>query len=96
MNSGESFFDRSDSNGAAGNRSADTVLFDPGFTYGAVDLVVDALQSARRVVEDMRALITAGRDGGRNGGNILWTMYPFLDDSGNDCCWSNIMICSAL
>ena len=74
-------FDRKDLKQAVGNRSADTVIFDRGFTHSAVGLVVDALQSARRVVEDMQALITAGRDGERNGGDILWTMYPFLDDS---------------
>lgn len=60
----------------------DGVMFNKGFTYSAVGLVVDTLRDARRAVEDMQRLVEGDARGkGQLGADTLWNMYPFLDDS---------------
>lgn len=70
-------FERGGAGRRASGGSPDRVVFNRGFAKSAVGLVVDVLFDARRVVEDMRALIEKGGD---EGGDTLRAMYPFLDD----------------
>ena len=62
-------------------RSPDQMVFNRGFTGGALGIVVDTLRDARRVVDSMTdmAIGTGELAGGDNA--ALLKMYPFLDDS---------------
>ncbi len=62
-------------------RSPDQMVFNRGFTGGALGIVVDTLRDARRVVDSMADMARGTGELNSPDNAALRQMYPFLDDS---------------